>query len=63
MLTLNVWLGQGDPKAILELARGQNADVIALQETTEEFVEAIRGTGIDADYPIRFSRPGLTGGA
>ncbi|MCB0932282.1 MAG: endonuclease/exonuclease/phosphatase family protein [Mycobacterium sp.] len=58
VLTLNVWLGQGDPKAILELARGQNADVIALQETTEEFVEAIRGTGIDADYPHSLLAPG-----
>lgn len=58
VLTLNVWLGQGDPKAILELARGQNADVIALQETTDEFVEAIRGMGIDGDYPHALLAPG-----
>lgn len=51
VLTANLREGQGDPSALARLAREHAVDVIALQEVTPEALAALRGDGIDADYP------------
>ena len=37
VMTFNVYKGQADPQAIVELVRDQRVEVLALQETTEDF--------------------------
>lgn len=39
VMTFNVYKGQADPQAIVELVRDQRVEVLALQETTEDFVK------------------------
>ncbi|MDU2421041.1 MAG: endonuclease/exonuclease/phosphatase family protein [Bifidobacterium scardovii] len=49
VMTFNVYKGQADPEAIVELVRDQRVEVLALQETTDEFVQALDAAGIK-DY-------------
>ncbi|NEG88930.1 endonuclease/exonuclease/phosphatase family protein [Bifidobacterium aerophilum] len=49
VMTCNVYRGQADAKAIVELVRDQRVEVLALQETTDAFVEALDAAGIK-DY-------------
>ncbi len=51
VLTANVWCGRGDPAAVLALARDHDVDVIALQETTAEFVAGLEKAGVSALFP------------
>ena len=38
-MTFNVYKGAADPQAIVELVRDQRVEVLALQETTGDFVK------------------------
>ena len=48
---LNVYKGQADPQAIVELVRDQRVEVLALQETTEDFVKKLNEAGIEHYLP------------
>ncbi len=57
IMTNNKFLGRGDPVCILEIARRERVDVLALQEVTPESVEALRAAGIDAEFPYAVLAP------
>lgn len=61
IVTVNVRLGQAAPRAIVELARRERADVVLIQELTPLLVSALDGAGFAAGYPQRVLRPGLGG--
>ena len=50
-MTFNVYKGQADPQAIVELVRDQRVEVLALQETTEDFVKKLNEAGIEHYLP------------
>ncbi|WP_236034536.1 MULTISPECIES: endonuclease/exonuclease/phosphatase family protein [Bifidobacterium] len=49
VMTFNVYKGRADAEAVVETVRDQRVEVLALQETTDGFVEALRKAGIE-DY-------------
>ncbi|MBW3082993.1 endonuclease/exonuclease/phosphatase family protein [Bifidobacterium phasiani] len=49
VMTLNVYRGDADPARIVETVRGERVEVLALQETTDAFVQALNEAGI-GDY-------------
>lgn len=49
VMTMNVYKGRADAKAIVETVRDQRVEVLALQETTCGFIAALEQAGI-ADY-------------
>ena len=51
VMTFNVYKGQADPQAIVELVRDQRVEVLALQETTEDFVKKLNEAGIEHYLP------------
>lgn len=51
VITFNVYKGQADPQAIVELVRDQRVEVLALQETTEDFVKKLNEAGIEHYLP------------
>lgn len=51
VMTLNVYKGQADPTRIVELVRDQRVEVLALQETTDDFVQALGEAGIHKYLP------------
>lgn len=51
VLTANIYLGQADPDQLVERARAENADVVALQELTPEAVERLSAAGMDTTFP------------
>lgn len=46
VMTLNVFRGDADPARIVETVRDEHVEVLALQETTDAFVEALAAAGI-----------------
>nr|WP_246406643.1 endonuclease/exonuclease/phosphatase family protein [Modestobacter versicolor] len=69
VVTLNMLHGRADPAAVVALARGTDADVLALSEVTPDAVTALLGTGV-ADLlphahvvPAAEGRPPGGGGA
>ena len=52
VMTFNVYKGQADPQAIVELVRDQRVEVLALQETTEDFVKKLNEAGIEHYPPL-----------
>lgn len=49
VMTFNVYKGRADVQQIVDLVRDQRVEVLALQETTDSFVEALDRAGI-GDY-------------
>ncbi len=63
VMTCNVYKGAADAASIVELVRSQGVQVLALQETTVEFVEALEEAGISSllPYSERSSSDGVFG--
>ena len=51
VMTLNVYKGQADAAAVVDLVRDENVEVLALQETTDVFVDQLSAAGIDRYLP------------
>lgn len=51
VMTLNVYKGQADPQAIVDLVSDQRVEVLALQETTDDFVKRLKQAGIEHYLP------------
>lgn len=49
VMTLNVFKGQADAKAIVDMVRDERVEILALQETTDAFVKQLEADGI-GDY-------------
>lgn len=56
VLTANLGMGQADPAAFVALARAA-ADVIAVQEMTQEAADGLAAAGMDTDFPHRVIVP------
>ena len=51
VMTLNVYKGSADVDQIVQLVRDQRVEVLALQETTDDFVSRLEQAGIGDDLP------------
>lgn len=51
VMTCNVYKGQADPQAIVDLVRDNRIEVLALQETTDGFVRALNDAGLATYLP------------
>ena len=51
VMTCNVYKGQANPQAIVDMVRDERVEVLALQETTDDFVAALKKAGIEAYLP------------
>lgn len=51
VMTCNVYKGAADPTAIVSAVRENHVEVLALQETTVDFVERLQAAGIDELLP------------
>lgn len=51
VMTLNVYQGRADVQEIVNLVRDQRVEVLALEETTSSFVEALNKAGIEQYLP------------
>lgn len=49
VMTLNVFKGQADAKAIVDMVRDERVEILTLQETTDAFVKQLEADGI-GDY-------------
>ena len=49
VMTMNVYKGHADTRAIVDLVRDQHIEVLALQETTDSFIAALKAAGL-GDY-------------
>lgn len=51
VMTFNVYKGQADAQSIVNLVRDQRVEVLALQETTDDFVKQLNEAGIEHYLP------------
>ncbi|MBT1175060.1 endonuclease/exonuclease/phosphatase family protein [Bifidobacterium sp. LC6] len=51
VMTFNVYKGQADAQAIVDTVRDQRVEVLALQETTDDFVKRLKDAGIEHYLP------------
>ena len=51
VMTLNVYKGEADAQAIVDLVREERVEVLALQETTNDFVEQLKNAHIETYLP------------
>lgn len=51
VMTFNVYKGQADAAQIVEAVRSNRVEVLALQETTDDFVARLQAAGIEAYLP------------
>lgn len=56
VLTSNLGMGQGDPAAVVASAR-KSADVVVLQELTQEAADGLAAAGFDDTFPHRIIDP------
>lgn len=56
VLTANLFFGQADPGAFVALARDV-ADIVAVQEMTQESADGLSAAGMDAAFPYRVIVP------
>ncbi|KWX67390.1 endonuclease/exonuclease/phosphatase family protein [Mycobacterium sp. NAZ190054] len=56
VLTANLFLGQADPAAFVALARDA-ADIVAVQEMTQQSADGLSAAGMDAAFPYRVIMP------
>lgn len=63
VMTCNVYKGKADPKRIVELVRSGGVQVLALQETTRDFVSELERAGLGEllPYSSRASSDGVYG--
>lgn len=63
VMTCNVYKGRADPERIVELVRSEGVQVLALQETTRDFVSELERTGLGEllPYSSRASSDGVYG--
>lgn len=63
VMTCNVFKGKADPERIVELVRSEGVQVLALQETTRDFVSELERTGLGEllPYSSRASSDGVYG--
>jgi endonuclease/exonuclease/phosphatase (EEP) superfamily protein YafD len=57
VMTSNLWLGQADPRAVLEVAREHDVDVLSVQELRPWQVRRFESD----DYPVQILEPGSGG--
>ena len=62
VLTANLKLGNGDPEALVGLARDENVDVLCIQELTPRAVAGLREAGIDQLFPEKLLLPASASG-
>ena len=55
VMTCNVYKGAADPQAIVDAVRDQHVEVLALQETTPQFVQRLEQAGIGDYLPYAVS--------
>ena len=60
VFTANVHVGGADPKALLDIAT-QKADVVILEELTQQLADALDHGGISQAFPYRALEPGEDG--
>ncbi|KAA8823131.1 endonuclease/exonuclease/phosphatase family protein [Bifidobacterium reuteri] len=51
VMTFNVYKGQADAQTIVDTVRDQRVEVLALQETTDDFVQRLKEAGIERYLP------------
>ena len=51
VMTLNVYKGEADAQTIVDLVREERVEVLALQETTNDFVEQLKNAHIETYLP------------
>lgn len=51
VMTFNVYKGQADAQSIVDTVRDQRVEVLALQETTDDFVKALKDAGLEHYLP------------
>lgn len=56
VLTTNLGMGQADPPALVALAR-DTADIVAVQEMTQNAADGLSAAGMDAVFPYRVVAP------
>lgn len=56
VLTANLGMGEADPSAFVALA-GDTADIVAVQEMTQEAADGLSAAGMDAVFPYRVIVP------
>jgi endonuclease/exonuclease/phosphatase (EEP) superfamily protein YafD len=59
VMTANLRRGRADPRAVLELARRHDVEVLSLQELTREAVTALLRAGVLERFPHRIMDPRL----
>jgi endonuclease/exonuclease/phosphatase (EEP) superfamily protein YafD len=65
VMTSNLYVGRGDARAVVELVRRYDVDVLSLQELTPEELERLDAAGIAKALPHRVAEPlpGASGAA
>jgi endonuclease/exonuclease/phosphatase family metal-dependent hydrolase len=65
VMSVNMLFGGADPKAIVDLVKQYDVDLVALQEYTAEAKAALDAGGLDDVLPnaVSYPRPGVTGSA
>lgn len=58
VMTTNLLLGRADPSAVVDVVRGTGADVLSVQELTEEAEQGLKSAGLDELMPYHFCVPG-----
>ncbi|WP_037494242.1 endonuclease/exonuclease/phosphatase family protein [Solirubrobacter soli] len=58
VMTSNVYLGRGDPRALLRIAREHDVDVLSLQELRPEQMTKLDRVGAKTAFPQRAVEPG-----
>ncbi|MGH8891134.1 MAG: endonuclease/exonuclease/phosphatase family protein [Acidothermaceae bacterium] len=63
VLSANLRYGSADAAHLVDVARSEHADALALQELTPQEVQRLRAAGIDRDFPFAqvAAGPGATG--
>ncbi|MCV7155211.1 endonuclease/exonuclease/phosphatase family protein [Mycolicibacterium pyrenivorans] len=56
VLTANLGMGQADPRTLVALARDA-ADIVAVQEMTQDAADGLVEAGMDAEFPFRVVLP------
>lgn len=62
VLSVNLHLGEGDARRVVQLVRERRVDVVSLQELTADAVERLDAAGLGAVLPHRVFQPERGGG-
>lgn len=58
VVSANVYVGQGDPGAVVDLVDGYDADLLVIQELTPKFARKLRRAGIERRLPEAIAEVG-----